>query len=476
MKKSVIIVGGGISGLSAAYYLSKADQDIEITLLESKPKLGGVIETFSRSGFLMEGGPDAFISEKPAALELIKELGIEKSVIGTNPDFRRSFIYKKGKLIQVPEGLYLMAPSQVGTFALSPLLSWKTKLRMALEIFIPPKKDTDDESVASFVRRRLGRGALERIAQPMIGGIYTADPENLSLKTTMPQFLEMEKKYGSVIKALVARRRSRQKNTAQSISGPRYSLFLSLKDGLGSFIKTLEKELNQVNFKFSSSVSSLKQNREWEVGLDSGESLRADAIILAVSAPQASKILSSVSPNINRDLNQIPYESVATVNMVFNRKDIPYPLNGFGFVVPTADKRKLVACSFSSIKYTGRAPENKVLLRAFVGGALHREMYELSDSDMAVMVRSELEHYLGVKKEPLFSLISRYPEAMPQYHVGHLELVDRIQSQLQNFPGLFLAGNAYSGIGLPDCVKRAKAQTDAALKFFKIPQKELSLV
>ncbi len=470
--KKVLILGGGISGLATAYRLSELARQgsfsIEITLLEAKPRLGGVIETSSREGFLLEGGPDSFISEKPAALELSRCLGIAQEVIGTNEKFRRSFIYKNGKLVRVPEGFYLIAPSQAGAFLQTPLLSWATKLRMGCEFFIPKRPGGGDESVGSFVRRRFGETTLREIAQPMIGGIYTADPERLSLEATLPQFLEMERTYGSVIRGLFTRKKMGKKNASRAASGPRYSLFLSYKNGMETLTRTIVSNLPEVRFKVSSPVTRIQRSAGWEVMTQQGDVFKADAVCVALPAQPASRILAESASSLSRDLAAIPYESVATVNLAYRRQDIPHSLAGFGFVVPAFTQKKIVACSFSSVKFDGRAPKGMVLLRAFVGGALHREVYALEDDAMVRTVREELRHYLGVEVSPVFSSIRRYPQSMPQYQVGHLHHVASIRSQLETLPGLYLAGNAYNGIGVPDCVKSAEFAAHSIVKFLSL--------
>ena len=474
--KKVLIIGGGISGLATAYRLSELARQgsfpLEITLLEAKSRLGGVIETRSQEGFLLEGGPDSFISEKPAALELSKRLGIVQEVIGTNEKFRRSFIYKNGKLVRVPEGFYLIAPSQINAFLQTPLLGLATKLRMGCELFIPKRPGGGDESVGSFVRRRFGETTLREIAQPMIGGIYTADPERLSLEATMPQFLEMERTYGSVIRGLFVRKKLGKKNASRAASGPRYSLFLSYKGGMEELTQTIVSKLPEVRFKIASPVTRIRRSAGWEVVTQQGDTLDADVLCMALPAQQAARLLAESASSLSRDLAAIPYESVATVNLAYRRQDIPHSLGGFGFVVPAFTQRKIVACSFSSVKFKGRAPEGMALLRAFVGGALHREVYALDDVSMARTVTEELRHYLGVEAQPLFTSISRYPQSMPQYQVGHLHHVASIRSQLDTLPGLYLAGNAYNGIGVPDCVKSAEFAAHSIVKHLGLELKQ----
>ena len=412
----------------------------------------------------MEGGPDAFISEKPWAMDLCKRVGLEDQLIGTRQEFRRSFVYQKGKLVPVPTGFYLMAPRNLASLFQAPLLSFFGKLRMACELFIPPKKEKGDESVASFVRRRFGREALEKIGQPMIGGIYTADPESLSLQATFPQFLQMEEKYGSVIRALDA-----EKNKAhQEASGPRYGLFLTLKNGMEHLIAAIIRKMPEVVISSGKAVSKIgRDNNKWNIQLENGEKLEADAICLAVPAFQAAKLTRPFDAMLARELEKIPYESSATVNMVFDRKDIPHALDGFGFVVPASEKRKIIGCTFVNVKFPGRATENKILLRVFMGGALGPRILDASDADLESTALAEIQEILKISKLPEKVLMRRYPRSMPQYEVGHLQTVATIEESVKKHPGFYLTGNAYRGIGLPDCVRQAEKAAKAISQFLE---------
>jgi oxygen-dependent protoporphyrinogen oxidase len=454
----VVVIGGGISGLTAAYrlqQLSKRDgMPLEITVLESSLRLGGVIQTRHENGFLLESGPDAFLSEKPWALDLCRELGIESEVIGTQPDSRRSYILRGGKLLPVPAGWYLIAPGKLSTLLGTPIVSWPGKLRMACELLVSPRSEQSDESVGSFIRRRFGNEALARVGQPMIGGIYAADPDALSLQACMPQLREMEAAHGSVIRALGARARAR-KAASDGASGPRYALFVTLKGGIGRLVESLQSALSGADLRTGSPVERIWRNGSWRVGLRGGEEVSADAVCLAIPACAASPLLGPMAASLSAQLKTIVYESVATINLAYRRSDVPHPLDGFGVVIPQVEGRPLIGVTFSSMKFAGRAPESGVLFRAFVGGAFHRNCLWQDDAALTINVRSQLAALFGIRAEPLLASIARYERAMPQYAVGHLDAIRAIESQASRIPGLFLAGNAYRGIGIPDCVRQA---------------------
>lgn len=462
----IVIVGGGISGLTLAHRLTELRRErnlaLEITLLEASDRLGGVIQTYVRNGFLLEGGPDAFITEKPWAMDLCRRIGLGKDLIDTDPNHRRSFIVRKGRLVPVPQGFYMLAPGRTSTLLKMPLISIAGKLRMALEPWIPVQGSAVDESVASFIRRRFGKEALERLGQPMIGGIYAADLEKLSIQATFPGFVKMESDYGSVLRGIQARMKE-QDGVAES-SGPRYSLFATLRQGMQSLVDALVARMPDVRIRINDPVLRIThgpcvlsgKRACWHLHLNHQEALEADAIILATPAPRAGKLLGTVTPNLSRILSAIPYESVATVNAAFWREDVRHALNGFGFVAPHVEKRRMIGCTFSSIKFSGRAPHGMVLLRAFVGGALDRDILSLNDEALRVIVVDELRELLGISAMPRFTTVSRHQESMPQYHVGHLWHVSEMERALREYSGLYLIGNGYRGVGIPDCVREAE--------------------
>ena len=453
-KNRATVIGGGITGLAAAYRLQQeaAHRNIplHLTLLEATDRVGGVIRTEHRDGFLIEHGPDAFISTKPAAKTLCEALGIADQFIGTNPKVRRSFVVRKRTLHPVPEGFYMMAPGALKPFLKTPLFSWHGKLRMALDLFIPRRERDIDEAVAHFVRRRLGTEAFTRIAQPMIGGIYTSDAENLSLKATFPRFLEMEKTHGSIIKALRAQKKQATE-TSRDTSGPRYSLFLSFKSGMQTLIDTLADILSD-SIRLNTPVEHIQQAPDgtgWRVALSTGETLNSELLCIALPAVQTSALLQRISNPLATKLKEIPYASSATVNLAFRRTDIRHPLDGMGFVVPATENLSLIGCSFSSVKFENRAPAEHILLRAFVGEPASKK----AETDLIQLCQTDLMPLLGIENAPLFATISKHTQAMAQYQVGHQDVVADIERLTHKFQGLALAGNGYHGIGIPDCIQ-----------------------
>jgi protoporphyrinogen/coproporphyrinogen III oxidase len=465
--RRVVIIGGGITGLAAAYRLLEKSRElqtpIQLTLLESSDRLGGIVQTAERDGFLLERGPDSFISEKPAALNLVKRLGLESRLIETNSRHRRSFVVNRGRLLPVPEGFQLLAPARFWPFVKSGIFSPAGKARMALELLVPRRAANGaDESLANFVRRRFGREALERMAQPMVGGIYTADPEKLSLQATMPRFLDMEREHGSLIRAL----RKQNSDTAnRETSGARYSLFLSFDRGMQVLTDELSKQISgpQVSLRLNTAVNSIVREpneRTWKVTTADGETFVAEAVCLALPAYTSAQVLREVDSELAAELNAILYASSATINLAYRREDIPHALDGFGFVVPAIEGRSLIACSFSSVKFAGRAPADHVLLRAFVGGALQPEALKQTDDELLAGVRNDLRELIGVSNEPLFAEVARWERSMPQYHLGHLERVKRIDEGLASLPGLTLAGNGFTGLGISDCIRTGEAAAE----------------
>jgi len=400
-------------------------------------------------------------------LQLAKEIGLESRLIETNEAHRRSFIVRGGRLRPVPEGFQLLAPTRFWPFVTTDIFSWAGKARMALDLVLPRRAATegngaDDESLAQFVRRRFGREALERMAQPMVGGIYTADPEQLSLRATMPRFLEMERRHRSVIRAMWHARRRTSAAQQRGTSGARYSLFLAFDEGVQVLTDRLAALLSD-SIRLNAQVNALdfaQSTRQWRLTVNDDATIHADAVCLALPAYAAAALLRAFDGELANELNAIPYASTATVNLAYRRADIPHPLDGFGFVVPFIERRATLACTFSSVKFAGRAPDGHALLRAFVGGALQPDTFALAENEMLAAVRADLRALLGIEAPPIFAHVEKWPRSMAQYHLGHLERIARINERLKNFPALQLAGNAYNGAGLPDCIRSGRAAAE----------------
>jgi oxygen-dependent protoporphyrinogen oxidase len=457
----LVVVGGGITGLAAAHraveLARERSTELDLTLVEARDRLGGTIATERAGGFLVEAGPDSFLSEKPWALALCRRLGVENRLMPTDDRFRKVFVWRAGRLYSLPDGFQLLAPTKLGPFVRSGLFSWPGKLRMALDLVLP-RGVSDDESLGAFVRRRLGREALERVAQPLVAGIYTADPDDLSLAATMPRFCELERRERSVILGLWrANRRAPQAGT----SGARWSLFVTFQGGMEEMVTALASRLPPGAVLLKHRVDGIERNgRGWRVLGGLGPAVEADQVIVAAESYTASRILRYVDPALATLLGEIPYASSATVTFGYRRADVPHPLDGFGFVVPRTERRSVLACTFSSVKYPGRAPDGQVLLRCFVGGALNEGVLESDDGALIAGARDELREALGVTAEPMLTRVARWTKAMPQYHVGHGGRVEAIERCVAALPGLQLAGGAYRGVGIADCVRSGEAAAD----------------
>ena len=460
----IAIIGGGIAGLAAAHRLVELSREqqrpVRVTLLEAGRRLGGSIATERVDGFVIEAGPDSFISEKPWALKLCERIGFAPRLVRTRDQFRRTFVVHNGVLHALPDGFLLLAPTRFLPLITTRLFTWPGKMRMALDLILPRGPQRSDESLGSFVTRRLGREALERVAQPLVGGIYTADPDDLSLAATMPRFLEMERTRRSIIWAMWTQQR-RAPAAARTTSGARWSLFVSAADGMQSLVDALAQRLPEGVVRLGSAVAALQRGERWTIAAADGAGLEADAVVLATPAHQSARFLNALDARLAEELRGVPYASSATVSLAYRAEQIPRPLDGFGFVVPLVEARSIVACTYSSVKYPGRAPDGHVLLRAFVGGALQQALFDQDDATMAASVRRELRDLLGISGEPLLSRIHRHPDAMPQYRVGHLERMARVDAALAHHPGLALAGNAYRGVGIPDCIHSGELAAEA---------------
>jgi protoporphyrinogen/coproporphyrinogen III oxidase len=472
--KKIAVIGAGISGLAAAHRVRELDATAEVILFEAGDRLGGIIGTIRQDGYLIETSADSFITNMPWATDLCRRIGFADRLIPTDPSHRGAMVVSRGQLHPVPEGFLLMAPNRLGAVMASPILSLRGKLRLACERFIAAKRDGGDESLAAFAKRRLGREAFERLVQPLVGGIYTADPEKLSLAATLPRFLEMEHQHGSLIRAAKANRKAAAGGSGSSTdiadsedSGARYSMFVAPREGLSSFVDAIAKRLPQGCVRLNSTVERLERDGEkWRLHsptVSVGLCEEFDAVILATPAPAAAKLLGDVDASLAAELAAIEHAGSAIVILAYDQSQIAHPLNAFGFVVPAIENRRILSASFSSVKFPGRAPDGKVLIRVFLGGALQAEMLNLPDDELQRIACEELANLLGIRGEPCLSKIFRWPSAMPQYHLGHLQRLKRIDDRIAQLLGLALAGNAFSGVGIPQCIRSGETAAERVL-------------
>ncbi|HEX5660685.1 MAG TPA: protoporphyrinogen oxidase [Polyangiales bacterium] len=439
----VCVIGGGISGLTAAYRLMQSGAEVE--LLEGSSRVGGLLGTERVDDTVVETGADSILTEKPWAIALAEELGLRDQVIATRKGPRGSFLVHRGKLVPIPTGFSLIAPADLKALARSSVLSAAGKLRAAAELVVP-RASHEDESLEGFVVRRLGRELFDNLAQPLAGGIYGADPSKLSLRATMPRFLDYERDYGSVIRGVRARQSS------GATSGARYGLFAAFKGGMQQLIDALEKALaGRIHTR--SVVTSLEGDEQGYRVEVRGQVKSYDAIVVALPSHVAARLLRTFDPALSSSLGEIAYGSAATVTLRWKLADIPRRMDAFGFVVPVVEHRGIIASTWASVKYEGRAPDDTALIRVFIGGHRGQHLVEYDDKELLALARRELEALIGVRAQPEWTLVKRYIHAMPQYHLGHLARVAKIEALAEKHERFALAGNAYRGVGIPDAVR-----------------------
>ena len=474
----VAILGGGITGLAAAYDLARARRSgvpVEELLFERGQRLGGSVLTERAGGFVVEGGPDSFLSEKPEAAALCREVGLGDSLIGSNDAERRTYILQRDRLVPLPDGLMLLIPTRLWPVLTTPLLPLATKLSVVTECFrsAPPDTREDaDESVASFVRRHFGDAMVENIADPLLAGVFGGDSERLSVRSALPRFVAMEREHGSLTRAALKIRKQRR---AAATAAP--SLFTTLKEGLGQMVEALTGHLDRARLHLGQRVVAIEcaapehaatgrasgGRSPYTIRSDDGGVHQAEAVILALPTYECGRLISPIDSPLGEVLAAIPYSSALTVSLGY---DAPVSLPpGFGFLAPRAAKRRLIACTFVHQKFRHRAPDGSALVRCFLGGVRDPGVLDLTDDQITSLVRQELQSILGLSPEPRFVRICRWPSSMPQYVLGHEERVAAIRARLASHPGLFLAGNAYSGVGLSDCIRSGRAAAASARQF-----------
>jgi oxygen-dependent protoporphyrinogen oxidase len=455
VRTTVAVIGGGISGLAAAYALSK--RGVPYVLLEAGARLGGVIRTEAAAGFVIEAGPDAMLAQKPEAIALCRELGLGDRLVPTNPHERAVYVLHRGRLHPLPEGMMLAVPTRIMPFVTSGLFSWPGKLRMGLDVLIPGRNGHGDESIASFLRRRFGQESVDRLGEPLLAGIHAGDPERLSILATFPRFRELERVHGSLVLGM---RRAKPPQARPGTAPP--AAFYSLRGGLVELVDALVARLDPAALRTGAAVRRVAAEGDgYQLALD-GETLHARRVVVAAPGPRIAGALEGLAPAAAAALGAIPFVSSATVALGYRREDVAHPLNGYGLVVPGKEGLRTTALSFVSSKFPNRAPDGHVLLRGFVGGARDPSALSLGDDEMIGVVTRDMKDVLGLRGEPVLRRVYRWPQATPQLEVGHLERMRRVEQEIASHPGLFLTGAGVRSTGIPDSVADGTRAGEAA--------------
>lgn len=468
-KKKAVVLGGGITGLTAAYYLGKAAKEkglpLDLTVIERMSRLGGKVMTLRKEGFILERGPDSFLARKPAMLSLIKDLGMEGELVATNPKGRKAYILHRGRLHPMPKGLNLGVPTEVWPFLTTQLVSPLGKIRASFDLLLPRRKMTEDESLGDFLERRLGGEVLYHIAEPLLAGIYAGDTHSLSVEATFPQFKEMERRHRSLILGMML---GKKKVPPKEMEGlpevAKRTVFLSFSKGLLSLIERLEEEIEGRILTEVGANRIERRQGSYAVTLGTGEILNADLLILALPAPTISTLFTDVT--IGERLKRIKFVSVANVILAYEESQVPFDLNGSGFLVPRTEGRTITACTWVSSKWPHTTPPGKVLLRLYVGRSEQEEWRHYDDEELLRRVKQDLKETMNITAPPLFHEITRLPNSMPQYPVGHLQNVKTIEEELtRHYPGVFVAGSSFHGVGMPDCVRQGKEAAEQGIQY-----------
>lgn len=485
--KHVVVIGGGVAGLGAAYKVKRAageGHDVSVTVVEKDPRLGGKIMTEHVDGFTVDGGPDCFLTEKPGVHRIAKLLGIFDDELPTDDSRKKTWILSRGRLFEMPDGIMMFAPTKFVPFATTGLFSWPGKLRMGMDLFVPRRErwaegDTPgmhDETLESFIVRRMGRECLDRLAEPLVGGVHASDPAVMSLAATFPRLLEMEQKFGSMIGGFVDARKKvaamKKKYPPQPGAKPR-TFFTSFTGGMQELTDKMADAIGRENIRTGVAVESMERDGSgWKVRLSDGEAMDADAVIVTTEGWAAQKLLEPVDAEIGGALAGISHSSSATVSMAFDSEEIGFNLDAFGVLCPVAEKRRLMAVTYSSTKWPGRAPAGKTLMRGFVGGPQNQAVMENSDDTLIEIVHKEMAEILGMKADPAWSRVFRWHLGMPQYTLGHLDRVATIDRRCAETPGLGVGGGSYTGVGIPNCIESGERATTKVLGDFGIDMAE----
>jgi oxygen-dependent protoporphyrinogen oxidase len=477
--KRIAIIGAGISGLAAATALHRARQagaDVDFTLLERSNRLGGVMVTEQIDGCLIEAGPDSFLSEKTYGADFCKLFGLGDQIIGSNDEERKTYIVVNNRLIAMPDGLMFMIPTKILPTVTTPLFTWSTKIKMGLEFFSKPPSRNGDETVGDLVRRHYGQEVVERLADPLLSGVYGGDADSLSVQAVLPRFADMEKNYGSLSRGMLAARKRMAEITRKM--GPNYKprpLFSSLKNGMQQMTDAVADFLPESSIRTRASIDSVsREGIRWRLVVN-GVVESYDGIIIATPAHAAGQLLSAIDPTLAGELQSISYSSSVTVAATYNRSDLEHMPPGFGFLVPKTENRRIRALTFVHNKFPHRAPSDKGIVRVFLGGLNDEAVLELSDDQILSTVRRELREMIRLTAQPRTERVYRWNKSMAQYGPGHLDRVKRIRASVATHPGLALAGNAYQGIGVPDCIASGLIAANSALDHFSLPKPDLGI-
>ena len=474
--RRVAIIGGGISGLASAYYLEKeaaqADLDISIDLFEARNRLGGVILTERRGDFLVEGGPDSFLAVKRAAADLCRELGLGDQLIPSNDAQRKTCVLQGGRLRELPDGLLFVVPTRIWPLFSTDILSWQAKLRLLTAPFraTPPSNGPasgeEDVSVAQFIRSRFGNEILERLAEPLLAAVYGADVETLSVRAAMPQLVALEEKYGSLWKGL-------RKVAADARSRPKSSVFITLRDGVGHLTDTLHERLKRTSVHADTTVVQVRRKdngQKLAIASRTGETrseTTTDALIVATPAHSTAQLVCELDPKLSDLLKTIRYHSSVIVAFGFDRSAFRTAPEGFGFVVPRSEGRRLVALTWVSTKFPFRSASDQMLVRCFLGGARDPQAADLTDDELVSLALQEMNQIVAASAHPTHQKVYRWPRCLPEYGLGHLDRLKEVERHVTGQPGLFLAGNGYHGVGIPDCVQSAGGAAGGAVRYLR---------
>ncbi|WP_048600955.1 protoporphyrinogen oxidase [Rubeoparvulum massiliense] len=471
--KHVAIIGGGITGLTVAYLLEQQKQEhpdeLDYQLIEKEERLGGKVITENVDGFIIEGGPDSFISRKPEVMKISEQLGISANVMGTNTTHRGSYVLSDNQIHQLPDGVALLMPFKIMDFARNPIISWRGKFRALGDLFIPARPNQQDESLASFINRRLGNEMLEKLIGPLVGGIHSNNPNSMSLQATFPRFLEMEREHRSIILAILHMKRAMKKRMKQvnPASTNRKPPFLTFQHGMTELTSALEKALSPDSIHTGTAVARIEKGEQtpYRIFLQNGEEINADAVVVTAGANIATKLLNGIDEELAQLLGKIPFTSSAAISLGYRKADLPQLPLGYGITIPVREQRNISAITFSSLKWDHRVPnDDYMLLRIFIGGYANPELVQRDNEHILDIIKMELNDILGITADPVVQRIYRWVQGRPQYELGHLDCVHQIEARLQDHPGLYVAGSSFYGAGLSDCIASAVRGTNTILK------------